>query len=97
MGRRFLNTNGASLFIAAREVVGNEGSGNIVPDTENSTGNSRCRIEVQDRQGRCHSGILHAHFDSDGPGFFRIEAEQFGHEVAEGQSEDVVQDDDDSH
>ena len=32
-----------------------------------------------------------------GPGFSRIEAKQFGHEIAESQTEAIVQDDDSRH
>lgn len=68
-----------------------------MPDAENSTGNGRCRIEVHDGQGCRHPGILHPHFDRHGPGFSRIEAKQFGHEIAESQTEAIVQDDDSRH
>ena len=40
---------------------------------------------------------MHPHFDGHGPGFTRIEAEQFGHTIAQGQAKDVVQDDDGCH
>ena len=47
---RFIDRQGTSLFfgffIAAREEIGHDGPGNIVPYAENSAGNGRCRVEI---------------------------------------------------
>ena len=47
---RFINRQGPCLFfgffIAAREEVGNNGPGNIMPYAEDSAGDSRCRVEI---------------------------------------------------
>ena len=47
---RFIDRQGAGLFfgffIAAREEIGHDGPGNVVPYAEDSAGDSRCRVEI---------------------------------------------------
>ena len=64
---KVLRTLAGCVFTHA--IVGQQGSGNIVPDTEDGAGNGGRRLEIHEGQGSGQTGILHTHFDGDGPDF----------------------------
>ena len=63
-----------------------------MPNGEDCAGERCGRGEVRMRQDRSHAGILHAHFDSDGPAIHTILPEETGDPIAQRESENIMED-----
>lgn len=70
-----------------------------MPDGEDGSGDGCHRVdgEVCGGEGCGEAGVLHADFDADGGALGRGEAECAGDGIAEGEPDEVVQDDGECH
>ena len=87
---RFIDRQGAGLFfgffIAAREEIGHDGPGNIVPYAEDSPRDCRSCTEVEHGKGSSKAAVLHANLNGNSLGFGDIHLQKLADGKAAGGS-----------